>query len=97
MDFFTKVALPVYIGGQVLDGWTTLAATRSGAGTEANPFMGSGGPANVAIKGGVAVLAGYLLKRHAQEHPKLASGLAIGLGAGLGAIGVHNASLLRRK
>ncbi len=95
--FFNTVALPTFIAGNALDGWSTLKATQGGYGHEANPFMGAGGAKNVAMKAGINALVGYLLKKYQPEHPKLASGLALGLGLGMGAIGAHNMALTHRK
>lgn len=93
-DIFTSVALPVFIGGNALDGISTLAATRRGA-VEQNPVMGTGGVANVAMKAGVNALVAYVLNKYHKDHPKLTTGLALGLGAGMGVIGAHNIGVLR--
>jgi hypothetical protein len=82
-------ALATLLGGQGFDLGTTLAALSNGA-REANPVLGQD-PSKLAAMKALSMLGQWLLLRKlAEQHPKIANGIAIGSGALGAGIGVHN-------
>lgn len=83
------------LGGEAADLGTTLAAMKSGRGTEGNQMLAHGGTAGlVAGKAGTALLLAYLMHRLAAEgHPTAGKALGYLAGGAYGGLAVHNSQV----
>lgn len=90
-----SVGLPVYIGGNAADLFSTLQALGRGA-KETNPILGSNPARNAAVKAGLTAATAYGLDKLSHKHKKLALAFSL-IGGGVGtAAAIHNARVMKK-
>ena len=72
----------MHAAGNLADGFSTYAALRNPANTEANPLLPNSGPGVLAIKAASILPENLLMRWMAKKgHPKLAKAMGYGMGA----------------